>query len=57
MVNMGLLEMRQLNMQEARKWITRAAEKGHHQANVLLDELNLRDTPMDPTVYYYNSDE
>ncbi len=50
MVNLGLLEMKELNQGEARKWFTRAAEKGHPRANELLDELP--DAPVDPKVCY-----
>ena len=57
MVNLGLLEMRELNMPEAKKWIMRAAEKGNHNANELADKYNLRDSPcrdVDPEVYRYS---
>ena len=53
MVNLGLLEMRELNMAEATKWIMRAAEKGNHLANEIADEYNMKDRPdmsPDPTV-------
>ena len=43
MVNLGLLEMRELNMQEARKWIMRAVDKGNHKANEIADQYSMRD--------------
>jgi hypothetical protein len=56
MVNLGLLEMKELNLQEAAKWITRAAEKGNHVANELIEEYNLRKVPteVDPKVCYFS---
>lgn len=53
MVNLGRMELRELNLEEGRKWLYRAAEKGNHAAQEAIHEFKLDKIPegeIDPEV-------
>lgn len=53
MVNLGLMELKELNIDEAKKWIYRAAEKGNPNAKEVIFEYKLdklKDPHLDPAV-------